>query len=202
MKILHRPDDPIRLSQTQTGWMSELELHIKDSLRYSGRVRLGIALFVLVILPTTLRQLPKVLSSFRALPPIDDISQYERRFGGVRQLLPPDQVVWYRDDFDKISEQCNAFYLAQYSLAPTVLVAFNSKCASSDEASALGSRFVLDNFHDARNEPYLVSLFSTTGVPPNNNPAHVGERQLPGAEHMVLVKDFGLGVKLYSRGNK
>jgi hypothetical protein len=202
MKILHRPDDQVRCSQTQTGWLSELESRIKDSFRYSGRVRLGIALFVLVILPTTLRQLPKILSAFRALPPIDDISQYERRFGGVKQLLPPDQVVWYRDDFDKISEQCEALELAQYSLAPTVLVGFNSKCDSSDETSALGSRFVLDNFHDARIEPYIVSLFSSIGVPPNNNPAHGVGRQLPGAEHIVLVKDFGLGVKLYSRGDK
>ena len=83
-----------------------------------------------------------------------------------------------------------------------MLVGFNSKCDSSDEASALGSRFVLDNFHDARNEPYIVSLFSPIGVPPNNHPAHGVGRQLPGAEHMVLVKDFGLGVRLYSRGDK
>ena len=201
MKILHGAGDQTRFSLTGTEWMmSELELHIKGSFRYSGRVRLGIALLVLVILTPTLRQLPNTLSSFRALPQTDDISQYERRFTAVKQLLPPDQFVSYRDDFDKLSER--AFVLAQYSLAPTVLVAYDSKCSSSDEATALGSRFVLDNFHDPRNEPYLLRLFSDTGVPPNNNPVHVSRDQLSGAEHLVLLKDFGLGVKLYSRRDK
>jgi hypothetical protein len=180
--------------------MSELGLHIKDSFRYSGRVRLGIGFFVLVILTPTLRQLPNTLSSFRALPQTDDISQYERRFTGVKQLLPPDQFVSYRDDFGKISEQ--AFSLAQYTLAPTVLVACDSKCSSSDKATALRSRFVLDNFHEPRNEPYLLRLFSDTGVPPYKNSASADRDQSSGEEHLVLLKDFGLGVKLYARRDK
>jgi hypothetical protein len=135
----------------------------------------------------------------RGLPQTDDISQYERRFTEVKQFLAPNQIVAYRDDFDKVSEQCRAFYLAQYSVAPTVLVALDSKCDSSDEASALRSRFVLDNFHDSVNEPYLLRLFSDTGVPPYNSPVHVGGGQL---SDMALLKDFGLGIKLYSRGVK
>jgi hypothetical protein len=182
--------------------MRNLGVQIETSFRYSTRVKLGIALLVLVILTPTLRQLPYTLSAFRALPQTDDISQYERRFTGVKQFLPPDRPVSYRDEFDKIAEQCRPFYLAQYSLAPTVLVALDSKCDSSDEASALRSRFVLDNFHDARNEPYLLHLFSDTGVPPNNNPVPASGGQIFGAEHMVLLKDFGHGVEIYSRGEK
>jgi hypothetical protein len=182
--------------------MSKLVVHIEDSCLYSTRVKLGIAFIVLVVLAPTVRQLPYTLSTFRAPPQSDDISQYERRFTGVKQFLPSDQLVGYRDDFDKVSEQCKAFYLAQYSLAPAVLVALDSKCSSSDEASALRSRFLMDNFHDPRNEPYLLHLFSDTGVPPNNNPVHISGRQLSGAEHLVLLKDFGLGVKLYSRSDK
>ena len=127
MKILHGAGDQTRFSLTGTEWMmSELELHIKGSFRYSGRVRLGIALLVLVILTPTLRQLPNTLSSFRALPQTDDISQYERRFTAVKQLLPPDQFVSYRDDFDKLSER--AFVLA-ILLSAYVLVAYDSSAA-------------------------------------------------------------------------
>jgi hypothetical protein len=179
--------------------MSELGRQIEISCRYSTRVKLGIALIVLAILKPTIRQLPSTLSALRGLPQTDDISQYERRFTEVKQFLAPNQIVAYRDDFDKVSEQCRAFYLAQYSVAPTVLVALDSKCDSSDEASALRSRFVLDNFHDSVNEPYLLRLFSDTGVPPYNSPVHVGGGQL---SDMALLKDFGLGIKLYSRGVK
>jgi hypothetical protein len=195
--------DQISFSLPETKrMMSKLVVQIEYSCRYSTRVKLGISLIVFVILTPTIRQLRYTLSAFRSLPQTDDISQYERRFTEVKQFLPPDQFVSYRDEFDKISEQCKAFYLAQYSLAPTVLVALDSRCSSSDEATALRSRFVLDNFHDPRREPYLLRLFSDTGVPPNKNPAPVGVGQLSGAEHMVLLNDFGLEVKLYSRGDK
>ena len=182
--------------------MSKLRPQIDYSCGYSTRVKLAIAFMALVLVLPTIREVPRTLSAMRALPQTDDISQYERRFTGVKQFLPSDQPVSYRDDFDKISEQCKPFYLAQYSLAPTVLVALDAKCDSSDEASARRSRLVLDNFHDAGSEPYLLRLFADTGVPPNNNPAHAGGRPLSGPARAVLLKDFGLGVKLYSRGNK
>lgn len=107
-------------------------------IRYSARVKLAIALIVFVILISTLHQLTSTLSSFRTLPQMDAISQYDRRFTEVKHFLPPSQIVSYRDDLDKSPDPCYAFRLAQYSLAPVVLVALDSKCGSSDEVSAHG----------------------------------------------------------------
>lgn len=175
---------------------------IEDSCRYSTRVNLGIALIVLVILTSTLRQLTSTASSLRALPQTDDISQYERRFTEVRHLLPPNQLVAYRDEFDKFAHQCDAFVLAQYSLAPTVLVALDSKCRSSDEVSSRSARLVLDNSHDPRDERYLMRLFPSPYFQPHNNPGSHGGGRLSAADDIVLLNDFGLGVRLYARGGK
>jgi hypothetical protein len=175
---------------------------IGDFCRYSTRVNLGLAVIVLVILTSTLRQLSSTLSSFRALPQTDDISQYERRFTAVRHLLPPNQLVAYSDEFDKLTSQCAAFVLAQYSLAPTVLVALDSKCRSSGEVSSHRARLVLENFHDPRNERYLLRLFPSTYFQPNNNPGSHGGGRLSGADGIVLLSDSGLGVRLYARGDK
>lgn len=182
--------------------MSNLRLQIENCCRYSSRVDLAIAIIVLAVLTPSIRQLPSTVSALRGLTQTDDVSQYERRFTEVKQFLPADQAVAYRDDFDKLSEQCKAFYLAQYSLAPALLVALDSKCDSSVEASGLNSRFVLDNFHDSRDEPYLLHLFSDTGVPSENHPVDVARGQLSDSDHLVLIKDFGHGVKLYSREGK
>jgi hypothetical protein len=169
---------------------------------YSTRVNLGIALIVFVILAPTLRQLPSTLSALRALPQADDISQYERRFTEVKQFLPPNQIVSYRDEFDKLSKQCDAFVLAQYSLAPTVLVALNSKCRCSNEVSSYRSRLVLDNSHDPRKEPYLLRLFPETYFPAHNNPPSIARDRISGADDVILLDDFGIPVELYARGNR
>jgi hypothetical protein len=180
----------------------EPELQISNSFDYSTRVKLGIALIVLVILTSSLRQLRSTLSSFRALPQTDDISVYERRFTDVKQFLPPNQFVAYGDEFDKLSKQCDAFVLAQYAFAPTVLVALDSKCRSSGEVLAHSSRLVLYNSHDPRSDPYLLRLFPNNHFPLHDNPDLFGEGRLSGSEDMVLLKDFGLGVRLYSRTDK
>jgi hypothetical protein len=183
--------------------MREPEVRIANSCRHSTRVNLGIALIVLVILVPTLRQLASTVSSFRALPQTDDISLYERRFNEVKPFLPPNQPVAYRDEFDKLSKQCDAFVLAQYSLAPTVLVALDSKCRSSDEVSLHRSRLVLYNFHDPRNEPYLLRLFPNTYFESHTNPAFSGGDRPSGADNnMVLLKGFDLGIQLYARTDK
>lgn len=169
---------------------------------YSTRVKLGIAFIVFVILTPTLRQLPRTLSALRALPQADDISQYERRFTEVKQFLLPNQIVSYRDEFDKLSKQCDAFVLAQYSLAPTVLVALNSKCKCSNEESSHRSRLVLDNSHDPRKEPYLLRLFPKTYFQAHNNSPSIARGRFSGADDVILLDDFGLPVELYARGDR
>jgi hypothetical protein len=178
------------------------EVRVGISCRYSTRVKLGITLIVLVILNSNLRQLRSTVSSFGALAQIDDISQYEQRFIGVKQFLPANQFVAYRDEFDKVSQQCDAFFLAQYALAPTVLVAFDSECRSSDQVVARKSRLVLDNFHDPRNEPYLLRLFPSNYFQPQFHPASTGRDQLYDADDVVLFDEPDLGLKLYGTGHK
>ena len=125
---------------------------------YSTRVKVGIALLSLVILNSTLRQSFSTLFHSQNLSQTHYISQYERRFTEVKRFLPPDQIIFYIDDFDESSDQCDAFLLTQYSLTPTVLAAFDSKCGSAAILSSHNSRLVLENFHDPQNDPYLLSL--------------------------------------------
>jgi len=174
-------------------------------IRYATRVKLGMAFIVLVILASTLRQLTSTLSSFRALPLTDDISLYEQRFNEVKHFLPPNQIVSYSDEFAKTAKNCNAFVLAQYSLAPTILAVLDSKCgyiSNSGEVSSHRSRLVLDNSHDPRHEPYLLRLFPSTYFQPDNNPISIAGGNFFHADQIVLLHDFGLGVRLYARGGK
>lgn len=171
---------------------------------YSVRVRLGIALIVVVVLTSGLRQLKSTLSSVRVSPRLDDISQYEQRFAELRHSLPSNLFVSYSDEFATVSKQCNAFVLAQYSLAPTVLAAVDSECGrvnSGGGVSPRASRFVLYNSHDPRLDPYLLRLFPNTYFEPYNTFSFTGN-QLTRADQLVLIKDFGHGVRLYARADK
>ena len=167
---------------------------------YSLRVKMGIALLALVPLQTTLQDFTISLSSFRSLPQVDNISRYEQRFAEVRRDLPPNQIVFYIDDFDEHHlKQCDAFTLAQYSVAPTVLAAFDSKCRTSAVLSAPNSRLVLTNFHDEQNEPYLLDLF-----PSDYFKGRAGKDpfRFVSSYRLVLVRDFGRGVRLYMLQDK
>lgn len=173
--------------------------------RYATRVKLGIAFIVLVILTSTLRQLTPTLSAFRALRQTDDISQYERRFTEVKRFLPPNQIVSYRDEFAKFSRNCDAFVLAQYSVTPTVLAVLDSQCGyikNTEKVSSHRSRLVLDNSHDPQHEPYLLRLFPDTYFQPHNNSSSFAGGNLSRADQIVLLNDFGLGVRLYAQGDK
>jgi hypothetical protein len=160
---------------------------------YSTRVKMGIALLSLVIINSALRQSVSTLFHSRNLEQTHYISQYERRFADVKRFLPPDQIVFYIDDFDESSDQCDAFYLAQYSLTPTVLAAYDSKCGSAAILSSHNSRLVLENFHDPPNDPYLLSLFPSKYFEDQtrNDPFKLA------SVHRVLLRDFGHGVRLY-----
>jgi hypothetical protein len=172
---------------------------------YPTRVKLAIAFIVFVILTSTLRQLSSTLSSFRASPQIDDITQYERRFAEVKYFLPPNQIISYSDEFAKFSGQCKAFVLAQYSLAPTVLHALDSDCgriSGTGSVSSEMSRLILDNSHDSGREPDLLRLFPNAYFQPQDSQDSVAGDYRVAANQTVLLKDFGLGVRLYTRGGK
>ena len=161
---------------------------------YSTRVKMGMALVSLVILNSTLRQSVSTLFHSQNLGQTHYISQYERRFEEVKRFLPPNQIVFYIDDFDESPDQCDAFYLAQYSLTPTVLAAFDSKCKSAAVLSSHNSRLVLENFHDPQNAPYLFSLFPSKYFEDQTR----NDRFKPANVHRVLLRDFGHGVRLYT----
>ena len=172
---------------------------------YSCRVKLGMTFIVVVILVTSSRQLSSTLSAFRYLPQTDDISQYEHRFDKARQFLPTNQVVSYGDEFAPFLLQCNAFVLAQYSLAPTVLAVMDSQCGhmrTSSEISSHRSQLVLDNFHNPRQEPYLLRLFPNTYFQPREGSSSFPGGRTSRADQVVLLQDFGFGVRLYTRGDK
>jgi hypothetical protein len=172
---------------------------------YSTRVKVCMALLVLATLGPNLRKLPSSFSFLRAAPKTNDISLYERRFSDVKHYLPRNQVIPYADEFAAIPGECNAFILAQYALAPTVLDARGSECApltADGRKSAEQSPLILLNWHDPQNDPYLISLFpssyfqarSHTGLGDEGDPSKAGQT--------VLLRDFGHGVQLRRREDK
>ncbi len=174
------------------------------NMNYSTRVKLGIALIVFVALVPNLWRLKNSISSFHKLPQTDYISQYERRLTGVAYLLPPDQIVAYIDDFIKFPDaRCYAFVLAQYSLAPTVLATLDSPCGyirNTKQVSSRMSRLVLENTHDPRTEPYLLYVFPKEYFEPNSDIIYSTRDTLSHLDQLILLKDFGTGVRLYARG--
>jgi|SRR5580658_1053785 hypothetical protein len=172
---------------------------------YSTRVKLGVACLVFVTLAPTLRKLASSFSFMRAASSTNDISLYEGRFSDVKHYMPPNQVVPYGDEFAAFPGECNAFILAQYALAPTVLDARGSECAplTADGRKSAGvSPIVLLNLHDPQDDPYLVSLFPSSYFQARNHADLVDPGDLPKADQMVLIRDFGHGVQLRRREDK
>jgi hypothetical protein len=71
-------------------------------------------------------------------PPIDGVTQFTARYQPVRSLLPDKGVIGYMTDPAAAADEVNAtaeFYLAQYALAPIVVV------------NSSNQRYVVTNFH-------------------------------------------------------
>lgn len=165
---------------------------------YFVRVEMGIGLLALVVLNSAIRELISTLFRSRDLRQTHYIAQYEQRFAELHHFLPPNQTIFYVDDFNKSSDQCDAFYLAQYSLAPTVLVAFNSQCGSPTMPPSHDSRLLVENFHDTQGDSYLVRFFPIqyfATSPPT-------DQLILASMHPVLLRDFGHGLRLYSLSDK
>lgn len=94
---------------------------------YIARVRAGIILLVLFALYSNSQLLLGSVGFDLSFMGNDDISLYERRFDGVKEMLPANGVVgyvgeilYYADGSLNASAMRN-WYLAQYALAPVVL---------------------------------------------------------------------------------
>jgi len=165
---------------------------------YSLRVKFGIALLVLVVLNSSVRESIATLHSSRDFGQTHFIPQYEARFEELHHSLSANQIVFYVDDFDESSDQCDAFYMAQYALAPTVLVAFDSNCGCAAKSSMGRPRLVVENLHDPRNDPYLLHLFPGKYFEPQprNQRFRIASRQ------HTQVRDFGHGLRVYALSEK
>jgi hypothetical protein len=195
-------------SRTRTSAInkSDMSLGVRGmGVGYSTRVKVCMALLVFATLGPNLRKLPSSFSFLRAAPNTNDISRYEQRFSDVKHYLPRNQVVPYGDEFAAFPGECNAFILAQYALAPTVLDARGSECAPltiDGRKSAEQSPIMLLNWHDPQDEPYLVRLFPSSYFQARNHTGLGDEGDPSKADQMVLIRDFGNGVQLYAREGK
>lgn len=103
----------------------------KVSFDYRLRIKLGTLLLVFLILSSSLQSFRETFFFDSNLTGFENISFYEKRFEGVRVLLPRRGVVGYMSgpqpqvlDFDDIVEYGSVkanYRLAQYTLAPVIL---------------------------------------------------------------------------------
>ena len=101
----------------------------------------------------------------------DEITLYEKRFEGLKKILPPHEVVGYISSKQaqdiRFDIEAARYYLAQYALSPVIVV------YSPDR-------------------PLVVGNFRQTVIDP----------KIYTSKNLVLLKDFGNGVMLFSRERK
>jgi hypothetical protein len=190
--------------ESQTRSLSGAGVSIFEVL-YASRVRLGVALIALLSVYSTARALESALLSIRWFAG-DNIIKYESRFAQLEKYLPPDGIVGYSDDFtSQPGKECNAFVLAQYSLAPSVLETVCSQCgyvAKTKQASAYWSGLLLLNLHNPKTDPYLLNLIPPKYFETQSNRMTLTPSQLFPTNQIWLVRDFGDGVRLYEFEDK
>lgn len=168
----------------------------------SSRARIGAALITVFSLYSTARPL---LLEAHFWSQRQNILKYEERFDQVKKYLPPNQIVGYSDNFASQPEkECNAFALAQYSLAPVALETICSQCgyvAKTSQVSARWSGLFLENLNNPKTDPYLVNLMPAQYFQ-SNTPASDETNLLYPSNQVYLVRDFGNGVRLYEVDNK
>jgi hypothetical protein len=112
------------------------------NLDYSTRVKIGVTLIALYALVSTLAMLNKDAGRYHKSS-IDEVSLYENRFAGFKNILQPYTIVGYITDqqSDKVIEE---YYLTQYVLSPIIIV------------RGTAFPFVIGNFH----KPVNISRIS------------------------------------------
>ncbi len=169
---------------------------------YPIRTKLTVLLLVTILLTANIRQLLETLRGGYPVTGNDEISLYEKRFDGLRKILPPHGVVTYLDDSKSGRDDFKAYYLAQYALSPIVLL--DPKFATtfySKQMLVQNRKFIIENVHDPIREPYLTRLLPGQFAAAKSHES-VGTGKASGDGHSVLLKDFGNGVSLYQDGMK
>jgi hypothetical protein len=101
-------------------------------LGWAGRVKLAVALVLLYSAATSLARARAIYHTVRS-PAVDEVTRYERRMLELRAALPPGGIVGYVTDppvedtssarvAAVLHDQFKAYILAQYVLAPRVMV--------------------------------------------------------------------------------
>jgi hypothetical protein len=85
---------------------------------FSTRSKVVITVFVIVALQANVTQCHKEIVSFRKFQGKDEITNYERRFRALKNVLPPCGVVGYITDKTLTAK---GFNLTQYALLPVVV---------------------------------------------------------------------------------
>ncbi|MBI3781729.1 MAG: hypothetical protein HY278_11840, partial [candidate division NC10 bacterium] len=109
---------------------------------YSTRVTIGIILLMLFVLISDVRLLKETVSLDASSMGSDTITRYEKRFDGLKKILPPYGVVGYITDAEAEDATFNDYFLAQYALSPVIVV------------NSPDRELVVGNFRDAGTSPH------------------------------------------------
>lgn len=139
---------------------------------YATRVKVGIILIILFALLSSVRLLKQIPTFNPKFMGRDEITLYERRFEGLKKMLPPHGVVGYitAKEGELVAadgESIKEYHLTQYALSPLVVV------------NTIECPLVVGNFYDVSINPEIYT---------NRN--------------LILLKDFGDGVMLFKNEAK
>ena len=142
--------------------------------RYSIDAKLGIVLLVSVALISGAALLK---AEYKARPKVlgrDNITLYDKRFDGLRKILPPHGTVGYLSDititdYNRMTDATAIaqYYLVQYAVAPVVV------------KNSMEHQLIIGNFHQPTD---YQKITEKTGL--------------------SIVKDFDNGVVLFKAGAK
>lgn len=145
---------------------------------YPKEIKLGVALIILFALLSNAKLLKEVSKFDPKLIGRDGITLYEKRFKGLKKILPPNSIVGYITDTGELNQDrttwqanadiCAKFSLTQYALSPVIVTYFRNK-----------SDFVVGNFHG-----------------PLKN------FKFPEDRDFIVIKDFKNGVVLFKTKKK
>jgi hypothetical protein len=85
---------------------------------FSTRTKVVVTVFVIIALQANLKQCRKEIRFFHELKGKDEISNYEKRFLSLKNVLPPCGVVGYITDETLTAK---GFSLTQYALLPVIV---------------------------------------------------------------------------------
>ena len=137
---------------------------------YSTRIKVGTILLILFALVSNVQLFKQTATTFDSKSiGSDEITLYEKRFKGLKEMLSSHNVVGYitnkcLKDLTADAEATMGYYLTQYTLSPVIVV--------NDPERQL----VVGNFHNTATIPKISTK-----------------------RNLILLKDFGNGVMLFRR---